>query len=137
MRIVWLTPEQVKKRATTPEKALKVSIETWEAKRNATNGQAKWAYARGKMDSGSPECGMCIYYGYGDKEVEESCGVCPVHDDGGRVCCDVWAVAIHLFYVWETTKSEEDWLAFQTKARKVLARLKKIQKTEVLDKASR
>lgn len=65
-----LTPTQVREGATTPEKALELSIKHWWENYNIPKEELE-----GESPIAEDLCGLCSYYRVGD-----ICGNCPVGD---------------------------------------------------------
>ncbi len=126
----WLTPEQVKAYATTPKKALEISIKHWWQNRTATKEELR-AFAKGSVPfSAAPcissYCGLCRYY-Y-DMDGAE-CVECPV-----TPCCDAdlendndtpWQTAVNAYWQWERNMgSYSAWIKAATAMHKYLCSLR-------------
>ncbi len=108
----WLTEAQIKKHATTPTKALNISIKHWQQIVDATASETNEAplyfnYAE--------YCGTCLYYC-------NDCLRCPIRSCGSGSQWDDVATA---FCDWE--RSEVSFAVYKKECRKMLKLLKSLK----------
>ena len=115
----WLTIEQVKKHATTPRKALNISIRHWQQIVDTTAREMK------ELSVGSlfpaALCGLCVYYICCDEER------CPLAKSGNGCCKETSQYDIVSYYFSNWRKKTNTFREFKTEARKMLKLLKSLK----------
>lgn len=121
----WLTEKQVKKHATTPAKALNISIKHWQQIVDATAKETK-AY---KVPDPLPNlsmylvqadlCGLCQFYKYECND----CILMPPEDESG--CGGQWEATYNAFEYWLIYR--RGFRDFKKEARKMLKILKSLK----------
>ncbi len=124
----WLTIEQGKKHATTPTKALNISIKHWQQIDDLTEEECKQEIGHEEIISAFL-CGLCRYYDLG--HVFRGCDKCLIVKKGGHISCyekeSLYRSVYNKYVVWEVTPYCKTFAAFKKEARKMLKFLKSLK----------